>query len=888
LKVLLLLLKLAEKLMKYCYLLLIILFSIQSVAQTYEKKSCQAQKINGEPPVIDGKLSDSAWKLAKWYDGFMQHEPTEGKDPTFQTEFSVLYDQYNMYVGMKMFDPSPDSIVRRLTRRDQIDGDIAVVFIDSYDDKRSAFAFGVTAAGVKFDQFTSNDGQNEDDTWNPIWWTEVSIDSAGWNAEMRIPLTQLRFEEKSEQEWGFEAARLIFRKQETSVWQPVARKQASFVSQFGRISGFQGIESRNIVDIMPYAVARTARFEKEPDNPFRANGNDNNLSAGLDAKIGITNYLTLDMTVNPDFGQVEADPSEVNLSTYETFFQEQRPFFIEGKNILNYGLSFGDGEDASEGMFYSRRIGRSPHYSPELNDGEYMKAPEFTRILGAAKITGKTSKGWSVGFLESMTAKEYAKVFRNNLHEKVPVEPYTNYAIGRIQKDFNDGNTTFGGILTAVNRNLKDAELYFLHKSAYTGGFDFVHKWNNKKWEFDLSLYGSRVAGTPEAITETQRSWIHLYQRPDASYLGVDSTKTSLSGYGGKIVLGELEGKFKFLGMVTFKSPGLEINDVGYLRETDNILQVFWTGYQIYEPFSIFRQMNLNFNQYSVWNFGGNRLSSGGNINGHTQFTNYWNLQFGANLDGRSLSSSALRGGPLLKLPGNYNLFAEIGSNEQKKLTFEFQGSYRNSFENSFSQGSNIELSIDYKPVNALKFSLNPGYDFSKTALQYITQEEINGQSRYIFGSLKRNTLSASFRININLTPELSLQYWGQPFIASGKYSHFKRITDNMAKELTGRYKEYNFSEIQYDTPSETFTVSESGFGPVTFDQPDFNVKEFLSNMVIRWEYNPGSTLYLVWSQNREASVNDGSFDFGRDVDRLFSSKANNIFLVKLSYRLGR
>jgi hypothetical protein len=874
--------------MKHSFLLLLILVTLQTAAQTYEKKSCRAQKIDAVSPVIDGKLTEQVWKTAQWYNGFRQHEPSEGKDPAYQTEFTVLYDQHNIYVGMKMYDPSPDSIVKRLTRRDKIDGDIAGVFFDSYDDKRSAFAFGVTAAGVKFDQFTSNDGQNEDDTWNPIWWTEVSIDSAGWYAEMRIPLTQLRFEQKPEQEWGFEAVRFFYRKQETSVWQPVARKQAAWVSQFGRISGLQGIQSRKIVDIMPYTVARTARFEKDPDNPFMANGKENDLNAGLDAKIGITNYLTLDMTVNPDFGQVEADPSEVNLSTYETFFQEQRPFFIEGKNILNFGLSYGDGDQSAEGMFYSRRIGRSPHYYPDLETGEYGKTPEFTRILGAAKITGKTSTGWSVGFLESMTAKEFTKVYRNNVSSRVPAEPFTNYSIGRIQKDFNEGNTTIGGILTAVNRNLKDDELSFLHKSAYTGGFDFVHKWDNKKWEFDFSMYGSRVAGTPEAITTTQRAWTHLYQRPGAKYLGVDSTKTSLSGYGGKIVLGELDGSLKFLGFVTWKSPGLELNDVGYMREADNILQVLWMGYRIYEPFSIFREVNINFNQYSEWDFGGNRTSSGGNINAHTTFTNFWNFHFGTNVNGRGLSSSALRGGPMLKLPGSFNAWTAIGSSEQKKLTVELESSFNKSFEKSFSSHYNIDLGIDYKPSNFLKFSVNPEFETSHTDLQYITQEEINGQSRYIFGTLKRNTLSASFRVNVNLTPELSLQYWGQPFIASGKYSHFKRITDSMGKDLTNRYTEYNPSNVGYDTSSETFTVSETGFGKVTFDQPDFNVKEFLSNMVIRWEYNPGSTLFLVWSQNREASVNEGSFDFGRDIDRLFSSKANNIFLIKLSYRIGR
>ncbi len=875
--------------MKFTIILLLILPVIMAAAQNNERKTCQAVRLSGESPEIDGNLDEPVWKLAKWFDGFVQHEPVEGAEPSQQTRFTVLYDNYNVYIGMKMFDTSPDSIISRLTRRDQIDGDVAGIEFDSYDDKRTAFAFAVTSAGVKYDFIVSNDGNNEDNTWNPIWWTEVSKDSLGWYAEMRIPLTQLRFEEGKVQEWGFEAVRYLFRKDETSMWSPISRKQASFVSQFGRITGFEGIESRNIVDIMPYMVAKTEQFEKEAENPFRSEGHQNAPNAGLDAKIGLTNYLTLDMTVNPDFGQVEADPSEVNLTTYETFFQEQRPFFIEGKNILNYGLNFGDGDLADEGMFYSRRIGRSPHYSPELQEGQYAKIPEFTSILGAAKISGKTATGWSVGLLESMTSKEYARIKGNRTDDKVPVEPFTNYAIGRLQKDYNDGNTCIGGMLTAVNRALKEDELGFLHKSAYSGGLDFVHKWNNKDWEFDVSLYGSRVAGSKEAILRTQESYTRLFQRPDAAdYLGVDSTRTSLSGYGGKIVLGEYGGNVRFLHGITIKSPGLELNDVGYLREANHILQVFWMGYRTFKPVSIFRELYINMNQWTEWNFGGDLTSPGGNISFNSSLTNYWYLGFGTNINGRSISCSALRGGPSLLLPGSYNGWFFLETNEQKKLTFELETSLNRSFEKSYSRYDELELEIAYRPFNMLKFSLNPEYEFSRTRLQYITQSEINGIHRYIFGSIRRNTLSTSFRINLNLSPELSIQYWGQPFIASGKYSHFKKITGFRAEKLTDRYQEYTPFEIRYNKLAETYTVTEQDFGSVSFDQPDFNVKEFLSNLVIRWEYNPGSTLYLVWSQNRSSDNKDGSFDLDRDIDQLFTTKAHDVFLVKLSYRFGR
>ncbi len=872
----------------FVLILLFILFTLSIRAQTPEKKICLAQKVQGEILKIDGKLDEAGWKLAYWDNGFTQYRPYDGRDAMQQTIFAILYDNNNLYVGMKMLDTSPDSIVQRLTRRDNVDGDVAGVEIDSYSDNRTAFAFAVTAAGVKYDFLVSNDGNNEDATWNPVWWAAASKDSLGWYAEMRIPLTQLRFGEKQEQDWGFQAVRYLFRKDETDLWQPISPKQAGFVSFFGRLKGITGIKPHKIADLMPYVVARTEQFEKEPDNPFLSSGHKNNLSAGLDAKIGLTNYLTMDLTVNPDFGQVEADPSEVNLSTYETFFQEQRPFFIEGNNILNFGLNFGDGDLSDEGLFYSRRIGRQPHYSPDLESGSYADIPEVTRILGAAKITGKTRDGWSIGVLESMTAKENAEVKGNNINEKVAVEPFTNFAVGRLQKDFNEGNTYLGGMVTAVNRNLREEQFYFLHKSAYSGGLDFVHKWDNKNWQFETSFYGSRVAGSTEAITRTQEAWTHLFQRPDANYLNYDTTRTSLSGYGGKIVLGEYGGNWKFMGAVALKSPGLELNDVGYMRESNNILGCFWVGYHKQEPFSIFNNMYLNSDVWTNLNFGGDITSHGVEFSMSTTFKNYWNFNFNSNVNGQAISANALRGGPSLTVPGNYNVWAEIGSNEQKKLTVELGGYTNRGFIRSYSQSQGIDLEIGYRPLKMLKFSLAPEYNFSRSELQYITQEEISGKNRYIFGTIKRNTLSASLRISFNLTPELSLQYWGQPFIASGKYSHFKRITNNMADDYTDRFKEYFPDEITYNSSSETYMVTENGFGGITFDQPDFNIKEFLSNMVLRWEYQPGSTLYIVWSQNRDSSVSDGSFEFGRDFGRLFDARAGNIFLVKLSYRLGR
>lgn len=866
----------------FCLLLSTTLFAQPAPKKEYFAGECTKNEIS-----VDGRLDEAAWQKATWQDDFTQYEPSEGKKPSQKTEFAILLDEYSIYVGFKCFDTSPDSIVQRLTRRDEQDGDFVAVQFDSYFDKRTAFSFMANAAGIKCDFMISNDGE-EDNTWDPIWMVKTSKDAHGWYAEMKIPLTQLRFEGGLEQTWGLQVGRMLFRKQEVSLWQASSKKISGWVSQYGELKGLKNLKSRKVTDIMPYVVARTDRFEKEADNPFKQSGKKNQIDGGIDGKIGLTNNLTLDFTINPDFGQVEADPSQVNLSSFETFFQEKRPFFIEGKNILSFPLMFGDGDLASENLFYSRRIGRRPHNSPDLNDNEYMKAPEFTSILGAAKVTGKTKTGWSLGLLESLTSEEFAKISNGHQRSEI-IEPFTNYTIGRVQKDFDKGNTMIGGIFTSVNRNLDDAQLDNLHKSAYTGGIDFVHKWHNKDWEIDISTYFSRVEGSKEAITNTQRSWIHGFQRPDASYLKLDSTRTSLAGQGGKFVFSKNGGKLKFMAATAWKSPGLELNDIGYMRQADNILEVVWVGYRIYEPFSIFRNMNLNFNQWTEWNFGGELTGPGGNINAHTQLKNYWNFHLGVNVNGEGLSSTELRGGPALKVSGTKNVWFAFGSNDQKRLTGEAQFMVLRGNETDSKKMFDFGVSLGYRPSKNLKITLSPSFNKNNDEMQYVNQQDYSNKTDYIFARINQRTISASLRINYIITPDLSIQYWGQPFIASGKYSEFKRISDSRAANYNDRFSLLGTNELTYVPNDEIYRVSDpSGNDLYTFDQPDFNVKEFLSNMVVRWEYRPGSTIYLVWSQTRNQSVSNGAFDFHNDMKTLFDNKPYNIFLLKMSFRIGR
>ncbi len=876
--------------MRIASLLILLLFARVTYGQEIVKKNYSANSVQALNITIDGSFDEPVWQSAVWENQFIQHEPIEGDPPGQQTEFAILYDDNNIYVAIKALDSAPDSISMRVSRRDDTDGDLAGIMIDTYHDKRTAFAFIASAAGVKSDFVMSNDGDNEDDTWDPIWWLKTSKTDTGWNAEMRIPLTQLRFEKGDEQLWGLQVLRFLFRKEEMSSWQPMQREKSGFVSQFGTMNGIKNIQPKNNLDIMPYVVARTDRYEKDTENPFLASGKNNKFNVGFDAKIGLTNFLTLDLTVNPDFGQVESDPSEVNLSTYETFFEEQRPFFIEGKNILTYKLNFGDGDLAYDGLFYSRRIGRRPNYYPDLEDGEYAKMPEVTSILGAAKITGKTKSGWSIGLLESVTGEESAKIKGIGDGRTQTIEPLTNYFVARLQKDFNEGNTYLGGMMTAVNRSIDDSYLEYLHKAAYSGGLDLVHKWNDKKWQFDASSYFSYVTGTAEAISNTQQAYTRGFQRPDADYVTLDTTRTSLAGHGGKLTLWEFEGKQKFLLAVSWKSPGLELNDVGYLQAPDDIMEVFWTGYRFYKPFFIFREANLNLNQWISWDWGGNVKVIGGNINGFAQFKNYWNMFGSFNMNGDQRMNAELRGGPALIVPGYTNVNFGFNSNQQKKTTIHFNTGHYTSMEKGFRKSTRYNVGLGYRPIKTLSLRLSPGINNYKNDLQYVTQIEYGNDTRYIFAHIDRKTFNMSLRVNYNITPELSIQYWGQPFIATGEYSDYKYITDSKADKLTDRYHLYASNEISYSSSQEAYLINENGDNGdgYSVEKPDFNVKEFLSNLVLRWEYQPGSTVYLVWSQNRSGYVNNGTFDIADDFSGIFDEKPYNIFLVKFSYRLGR
>ncbi|MFW5707475.1 MAG: DUF5916 domain-containing protein, partial [Bacteroidota bacterium] len=607
--------------MKTFYLpLLLVMFYASTWANEQNNRTYTTQKIQAPAPVIDGELGDEAWLSQTWAEDFTQYEPFNGREPSFRTRFMVVHDNNFLYVALRMYDDAPDSIVGRLARRDQFEGDIAAIGFDSYHDQRTAFIFGVNAAGVKFDYIATNDGNNEDFSWDPTWWVSTSVDSLGWVAEMRIPFNQLRFDRDNDGLWGLQVQRVIYRKGEMNLWSPLPANPSGIVHFFGTLKGLNAIEPRSIFDITPYAVTSAARYPAVRGNPF-LNGSDHSYNLGLDAKIGLTNHLTLDMTFNPDFGQVEADPSQVNLSAYETFLQEKRPFFIEGRNITSFKLGIGDGDIGYDNLFYSRRIGRRPSGSIPLENGAVMNFPSFTNILGATKITGKTQDGLSLAFIESVTAEEKAEIDIDGNRSFHTVEPLTNFLVGRLQKDFSDGNTIIGGMVTSVHRNLGGPLHDQMHSAAYSGGVDMSRYFKNKTWVLNLNMAMSHVQGSEEAILRTQQSSARYFQRPDAEHLSIDSTKTSLTGTSGKIEFAKIGGgHWTIFSVLIWKSPEFEINDIGYVRQADHAIQLFAARYRQWEPKGIYRSFNIGINQYTMWNFAGDNLVNGWNINGYIRY----------------------------------------------------------------------------------------------------------------------------------------------------------------------------------------------------------------------------------------------------------------------------
>lgn len=831
----------------------------------------------GEKPRIDGMLDDACWNEGVWAGDFRQQMPVEGAKPTQQTKMKILYDNENIYVAFKCYDNEPDKIDRQLARRDEFEGDIIGINFDSYHDRRTGFEFNLTAAGSKLDLILTNawaEGniQGLELNWNPVWDGAVGRMDSGWTAEMRIPLTQLRYSNEPVQIWGLHVWRWINRNAEEDQWNLIPRGNAGALYHFGELHGLENLPVVRRVEFMPYTVAKIKTYEQQPLNPYM-DGKDPSIAFGMDGKFGIGSNFTVDYTINPDFGQVEADPSELNLTAFETYYEEKRPFFIEGKNI--FGLDFDDNQ-----LLYSRRIGHNPSYEPPVSDHEYKKMPENTSILGAMKLTGKTSNGISVGILESLTSVEYTQVSSPEKDYRIKSEPLTNYFAGRIQKDINNSNTIIGGMITSTMRNLDRDYLNFLGKSALTGGIDFKHYIKNRTFSIDFKAMGSQIDGKPQAITRLQQQSSRYFQRPDAPHLEIDTTARSLRGTGGSLEFGKVaNGNWRYGTGVHWMTPGLELNDMGFQSMSDVLLQGQMLGYVENDPKWIFRTFEINLEQTNNWNFGGEFLGSEIELETGFTFQNKWNLFAQIEREGRKLDVSLLRGGPAVYGFGGFGQDYYLSTDPSRKL--QFAAGYENeSSDDKISKREEFLADVTWKISTSLRVSSEFSFNREINNYQYISHNEPVSQGKYLLGRLDRKTYGFTLRASYALSPNFTIQYYGSPYLTMGSYSDFKSLADHATKDPGKVFQSYTTEDITY-VPSERRYYIGSG---TSFENPDFNFRQLRSNLVARWEYRPGSVIYLVWTHNRTSaeSITNHSLDY--NLNELFDQQAENVFLVKFNY----
>lgn len=786
-----------------------------------------------------------------------------------------------------MYD-QPDSVVAQLARRGAADiySDWILVQFDSYNDNRTAFAFGVNPRGVKRD-LRMFEGAPDDPNWDAVWEVATEVDSLGWTAEFRIPLSQLRYSPAATT-WGVNFQREVARNDEVALWSPTPPTAPAIVPLFGTLTGLEGLASPARLEFEPYAVSRLTQAPGDSGDPFHS-ANQLSTSAGMDLQYGLGSSLTLTGTINPDFGQVEADPSVVNLTAFETFFEDRRPFFVEGSDLFEFNLGL-----AGDELFYSRRIGRTPQGTPP-GDALFSDVPEAATILGAMKLSGRTANGWSIGFMDAVTAEAVAQYTTPEgvERQRTRVEPLTNYGVARVARDFHDGQSAVGGILTATNRRLEEnGPLTFLRSAAYSGGVDGRHRFGGGNYEVRAALVGSHILGTTESITLAQRAAGRYFQRPDANHLEVDPNFTSLSGYGGNFFLGNIGGgNWTWLTDTDFRSPGFEVNDLGFQQQADEANTRASVLYDHYTPTRLFRQAGIGFSSFYGSTFGGERVQTSFDTNGFLMFRNLWLLSAGVTRNLEALSTTALRGGPAIIAPASTDVFAVLQTDRRRALNGEvFMSGTRESETGgaTFTVSPNVQL----RPSGRLAFSLGPSLTWNRDAWQYVAQPSAGDATRYVFANLDQRTVSLTARLDYTFSPELSLQLYAQPFLSAGAYDGFREAAEPRASRFDERLRPLSAGELRtcdgfYGVRGQEPGCEDATGFAYSFSDPDFNTKQFRSNAVLRWEYRPGSTLFVVWNQGRTDAVSDGTFDLRNDIGTLFGTPGTNVLLIKLSYWFG-
>ena len=859
-----------------------------------------ATAVEGGAVDVDGRLDEAAWAGAPVADGFVQQRPSPGEAPTEPTTARVLYDGRALYVGMRMADREPARIDARLGRRDSyLETDWATVMVDSYDDDRTAFLFRVNPAGVQVDRLLFDD-VNEDQSWDAVWDVATSVDETGWTAEFRIPLSQLRFAGGAAvQRWGLNLQRVHFRTGETSLWAPILPSDQGYVSRFGVLADLRGLTPPRQLEVLPYVAASVERAPGDAADPFYS-ATEAAPRVGADVKYGVTSDLTLTATVNPDFGQVEADPAQVNLGGFELFFEERRPFFVEGTDVfsLQPRRFFANNRP---NLLYTRRIGREPQrrqfvpasaYDAATDAGAvYTDAPRQSTILGAAKLSGRVGR-FSVGVLNATTGNEYGRYQAFDAaggvvaDDRALVEPLTNYLVGRARGTF--GRTIVGGLATSVARDTGDPALgALLPTTATVAGADVEHRLSDE-WLVSAQLAGSAVTGSADAVGRVQRAFPRLYQRPDADHLSVDPAATSLVGYTGEVNVLKAGGEHWLGGLhLSATSPGFDANELGFQSRADATNVGAVLVYQDNAPGGALNRWSANAFASVGTNYGGDRTTSFVGGNASLQTTGFWGANVNGFVGARTADDRLTRGGPLATSPasGEFNVYAY--SDERRPVVAS-----------GFVYGGRDELGgwwagagpeVEVRPAPAVSFEIEPSVRFGHNARQYVTAFDEPAAAatfgrRYVFAELDQTTLSLEGRLNWTFSPDLTLQLFARPFVSTGRYSRVKALGEPGQLRLPV-FGEDSGTAVEGDDGTITVTPGDGG-EPFEVSN-DFTSRALQGNAVLRWEYRPGSALFLVWQQQRSGFEPDGALRFGRDVGGLFGDPVENVFLLKLSYWLG-
>jgi hypothetical protein len=830
---------------------------------------------------IDGRLDEACWQNAQRRSGFWQRHPHPGKSPRFNTEFRVVYDDDALYVGVRAHDPHPDQIRGLLTRRDQDSAsDWIVVGVDSYHDKRTSFSFALNPAGVQRD-FLVYDDSAQDSSWNAVWDGSARVDDKGWVAELRIPYSQLRFSGGTAQTWGLQVMRVVQRTREETVWRPWPKSSPQIVSKYGTLTGLRGIQPGKRIELLPYTLGGAAMRSPDSSDPYH-HSLDPTGNVGVDLEYGLTPGLTLAATINPDFGQVEADPSQVNLTDNEVYLSERRPFFLEGADIFRFGLSQGDG-GSGETLFYSRRIGAPPSGGV---DGDWVDSPAMTTIYGALKVSGKTSGGWSIGLLDAVTAEERGHgAFADGSRVDPVVEPLTNYSVLRLRRDFNGGRSNVGMALTSVHRRLAGTDMDWLHDQAYSGGLQLTHRFGSNRWSANARLVGSYVHGTAAAIDETQRASQRYMHRPDADHLDYDPNRTSLTG--AALIWSLVKdngGHWRYGTGSDTRTPGFEVNDLGFQRISDSYVQWLWTQYRDDDPGRLWQSYAVNLNAWTAFDYGGTRTDTGGNFNANGQLRSFWSGYLGAGYNLGGWSTRGLRGGPAMRTDPAFNAWIGVTSDNRKKI----QGTLNTNVwarprTGSYQWGVNPVLTVQARSNLAL--SLGPSLSVRREDIQYVAESmDTTGLPHYTLARIRQTTTGMTMRASYTVSPRLSLQLYAQPFVSTGAYSRYKEVRSPRARDYDRR-----FARVDATTGQDTVSVDSDGDGMTdyVFDRPDFSFRQLRSNVVVRWEYRSGSTLFLIWSHGRTSVDSDGGVAFGDNLSALGRERGEHVVLFKLNYWLG-